>query len=290
MSDPLQEQIDDMLKAGKFNSFREAVQFRRGLEKEAADNTGDDSQDSDNSLVPASLPNCVEGKRPVPNAILRSALFGVVAKGARKYEQRVLKATVNGISVRFTGQQLDQSDLDVWLACLHRLGEVPAGNQVYFSIYGFLKSLGRNTGKSDREWLKNSLSRLSACLIEMGDGRYFYSGHLINDYYRDEESGESVLTLNPKILSFFSKELWTGIILDERKKLKGKVLSQWLHGFYSTHAVPHPYKVETLKKLCGSESDLKEFRRMLKKSLVDLSTATGWDCWIDEKDLANVKK
>lgn len=287
MTDSLQELIDEKLRNGEINSFKEAVELRKKLEREEG-NT--ESSVDEALLAPDELPACADGKRPVPNAILRSALFGIVAKGARKYEQRVLKASVNGITVKFTGQQLDQSDLDVWLGCLQYLKKVPVGTQVHFSMYSFLKNLGRNTGKSDREWLRNSLTRLSACLIEMGDGRHFYNGHLINDYYRNEVEGEYILTLNPKILSFFSSELWTGLDLDKRRQLKGKTLSQWLHGFYSTHSAPHPYKVETLKNLCGSEADLKEFRRMLKKALSDLSIATGWTCWIDESGLANVKK
>ncbi|PJG59465.1 plasmid replication initiator TrfA [Aeromonas cavernicola] len=282
----IMEHLQRKMISGEITSFKDAVELRKRLEE-----NGGEVIDPDEPIsIPTELPACAEGKRPVPNAILRSALFGIVAKGARKYEQRVLKAAVNGITVKFTGQQLDQSDLDVWLGCLQFLKKAPAGTQVYFSMYGFLKHLGRNTGKSDREWLRNSLTRLSACLIELGDGLHFYNGHLINDYYRNEVEGEYVLTLNPKILSFFSSELWTGLDLDKRRQLKGKTLSQWLHGFYSTHSSPHPYKVETLKRLCGSEADLKEFRRMLKKALSDLSRATEWICWIDENGLANVKK
>lgn len=287
MTDSLQALIDEKLRNGEVNSFKEMVELRKKMDLEEGR-----SQDHTDEVQsgPRELPACANGKRPVPNAILRSALFGIVAKGARKYEQRVLKASVNGITVKFTGQQLDQPDLDVWLGCLQLSQKSPVGTQVYFSMYSFLKNLGRNTGKSDREWLKNSLIRLSACVIEMGADRYFYSGHLINDCYRDDAEKEYVLILNPKILYFFSNEQWTGLDLSERKKLKGKTLAQWLHGFYSTHSAPHSYKIDTLKKLCGSEADLKEFKRMLKNAFSDLSMATGWTCWIDDTGLANVKK
>jgi len=43
--------------------------------------------------------------------------------------------------------------------------------------------------------------------------------------------------------------------------------------------------------LCGSGVRvLKKFRQMLKKSLIDLSNATGWECSIDKNDLVKVKK
>lgn len=279
MNEHIQSVIDEMMRNGEVTSFRQAVDIRVRMENEIENNSGE-----------LMLPSCPNEKKPVPNAMLRSSLFGVFERGERAYEQRVLKAAVNGITVKFTGQQLDQSDLDVWLGCLQLLRKVPVGTQVYFSIKGFLKSLGKNTGKSDKEWLRDSLTRLSACLIEIGDGVNFYSGHLINDFYRNEVEFEYTLTLNPKMLSFFSNESWTGLDFDKRKELKGKSIAKWLHGFYSTHAKPLPYKVETLKTLCGSKAELKGFRQTLKRSLSDVSSVTGWTYWIDESDLVNVKK
>lgn len=279
MNEQIQSVIDEMMRNGEVTSFRQAVDIRVRMENEI-----------DNNSRELMLPPCPSEKKPVPNAMLRSSLFGVFERGERAYEQRVLKAAVNGITVKFTGQQLDQSDLDVWLGCLQLLRKVPVGTQVYFSMKGFLKSLGKNTGKSDKEWLRDSLTRLSACLIEVGDGVNFYSGHLINDFYRNEVEFEYTLTLNPKMLSFFSNESWTGLDFDKRKELKGKSIAKWLHGFYSTHAKPLPYKVETLKTLCGSKAELKGFRQTLKRSLSDVSSVTGWTYWIDESDLVNVKK
>lgn len=100
-----------------------------------------------------------------------------------------------------------------------------------------------------------------------------------------------MIALNPNIAAFFSSEVWTGLSLFERNKLKGKSLAQWLHGFYSSHARPFLYKIDTIKELCGSDVQLsKKFKQMLKKSLSDLSSATGWKCCIDDNDLVNVKK
>ena len=240
---------------------------------------------------PAVLPDISSVRRIVPNVMLRGSLFGVVGKGHRKYEKKSLKATINGLTIKFTGEQLDQVDLDVYLECIRRCGKRPLGEQVRFFAYDFLKSLRRDSGKSQYELLKDSLLRLTACVVEIGDGRYFYMGHIVNDNYRDENTGEFIISMNPKIAAFYSTEMWTGLSLEERHFLKGKPLAQWLHGFYCTHAKPHPYKVETLKDLCGSRvSLLKKFRQMLNRSLEDVSEATGWKCWIDDNDLVNVKK
>lgn len=101
------------------------------------------------------MPISKQSNVPVPNGILRSALFGIVAKGKRKFEKSLLKATVNGYSVKYTGEQLDQSDLDVWLECLRRCQNTPLGHIVRCSSYDFLKTINRRTGKSDYEWLKS---------------------------------------------------------------------------------------------------------------------------------------
>lgn len=237
------------------------------------------------------LPASKKTQIPAPNIVLRSALFGVIKKGARKYEKNILKTTLNGCTVKYTGEQLDQSDLDVWLECLQRCQSCQLGYTVRFSSNNFLLKLGRNTGKSDHEWLKSVLQRLRTNDIEISDGKLSYMGSLIFEQYRDEETGENCLVLNPKIAVFFGDAGWTGITKSIRLKLKGKPLTQWLHGFYSSHAKPLPVKVETLRGLCGSEvKELKKFRQMLRSALSELSIATGWDCNIDKTDKVLIKK
>ncbi|WP_395398660.1 hypothetical protein ACHMW6_00020 (plasmid) [Pseudoduganella sp. UC29_106] len=53
-------------------------------------------------------------------------------------------------------------------------------------------------------------------------------------------------------------------------------MARWLHGFYSTHAAPYDYGVETLKHLCGSapKGRLTDFRKALKVAL-DLMVEKG---------------
>ncbi|EPM53364.1 hypothetical protein A264_27792 [Pseudomonas syringae pv. actinidiae ICMP 19071] len=237
------------------------------------------------------LPSPGDDRRAMANAILRSSLFGVVEKGKRKYEKKVHKITIQGLSLSVTGEQLDQSDLDVFLECLHRHQGQTLGTKVRFTAGSFLRTINRDVGKANYLWLNDVLARLSLYGIELGDGQRFYLGTLLNEMYRDESSKEYVIAVNPKFSVFFADGLWTGLDTKERQSLKGKALALWLHGFYSTHEKPFPYKVETLKGMCGSVTVTKEFRRTLKKAMVDVSTITGWTCNIDPKtDLVNVVK
>jgi len=64
-----------------------------------------------------------------------------------------------------------------------------------------------------------------------------------------------------------------------------------LHSFYLTHSEPFPYKVKTIKKLCGSNNkNLCDFRNKLKNAIKELSSATGWNITIDANDLIVVQK
>lgn len=243
------------------------------------------------SNIPEMLPACGDDVRAIPNIALRGALFGVIGKGPRKYEDKVQKTTINGITVYYTGPQLDQADLDVWAQCLNLNQSVPLGQKIVFSSNAFLARIGRNTGKTDRAWLHTALRRLMGAIVELGYDQYFYSGQLLHHWYRDEKTGKNSMLLNPELLPFFQAQQWTGLVINQRHALNGKPLAQWLHGFFSTHEKPFPYKVETIKGLCGSQrGELKKFRFDLKKSLSDLSIVTGWTCWVDENDLVNIKK
>lgn len=209
---------------------------------------------------PAKLPLWPEPIRGVPNGILRSALFGAVKRGKRRYMEREAVAAVDGINLIYTGPRLDQADLDVWEGALHLARLIPLGNRIEFTEKNFLKMIGRggeageNIGKSDREWLKKTLSRLKANAIEVNQGPYAYGGSLVDEYFRDDSTGRYVLILNPRMKVMFGRDNWTQIDWSIRQVLRGYPLAQWLHGFYSTHAKPYSLKVATLHKLCGSET------------------------------------
>lgn len=212
------------------------------------------------ALANPQLPPWPEQKRGIPNTVLRSALFGAFGRGKRRFMDREPINSVQNISMLYTGPRLDQSDMDVWEGVLHlaRLGKL--GERITFSEKRFLRLIGRggeggkNLGKSDRVWLRKVLARLSATNVEIKDGPFVYGGSLIDEYFRDEESGKFIVILNPRLKLLFNKNGWTQIDWGIRQALLGYPLAQWLHGFYSSHEVPFPYKIQTLHRLCGSET------------------------------------
>lgn len=239
----------------------------------------------------AQLPLWADPVRGVPNAMLRSALFGAIKRGKRAFQQGVKKASAKGVTVIHTGPQLDQADLDVWEQCLHLARTGGLGTRIQFSAGGFLKAIERGAGGKDIEWLKNAFRRLSSSVVEVTDGKGAYFGPMLRDGARDDVTGHYFIEMNPKIVSLFGVEGWSSIEFEVRRALKKQPLAQWLHGFYTSHARPFPMRVETLHRLCGSETkQMFSFRQGLHQAMDRLAEVTGWTLDIDDADLVHVAK
>ena len=235
------------------------------------------------------LPLWPEPKRGAPNAVLRGALFAAVqGKGRAAMLRKELVAAQRGITIRYTGWQLDQSDLDVWEQALHLARTQALGTQCRFTEKGFLKALGRQTGKSDREWLRSAFARLTATAVEISDGHRTYGGNLL-EFYRDEDTGCTVLEINPKLAALYGRTQWTQIDWEQRQWLRGKPLALWLHGFYASHAAPHPLSVAYLHKLSGSQTkQLWKFKQNLTQALRYLEAADAIRGFEIRDDLVHV--
>ena len=188
----------------------------------------------------------------------------------------------------FVPIQLNQSDLDVWEQALHLARLHPLGTRCDFTAHGFLKALGRSTGKAQHEDLKNNFARLMGCGVEITHSRFTYGGSLL-EFYRDEDTGRYRLEINPKLIALYAAG-WTATDWHRRKQLARKPLALWLHGFLASHAEPYPLKVESLMKWSGSRfSRLRDFKRRLKVALAelkDIGAINGYE--IDKNDLVTI--
>ena len=234
------------------------------------------------------LPLWPEPKRGAPNAVLRGALFAAVHKD-RRYMDRELLAAQRGVTIRFTGKQLDQADLDVWEQALHLARTQALGTRCRFTEKGFLKALDRQSGKSGREWLRSVFARLAGAVVELTQDGRTYGGTLL-EFYRDEDTGRTVLEINPKLAPFFGPTRWTQIDWEQRQRLRAKPLALWLHGFYASHAAPHALSVEYLHKLSGSRTkQLKHFKQNLSRALRDLEAVGAIRSFEIRDDLVHVR-
>ena len=222
------------------------------------------------------LPLWSEPVRVVPNGFLRSALFGAVRKGRRRYLKAEQLAALDGIEIRYTGERLDQGDLDVWESVLHAVRLQELGSQCRLTSYALLKLMGKTDTGKNRATLHERITRLRANAVEVKQGRYTYIGGLIAGAAKDEETQEWVIELDAKLRPLFAADQFTQIEWAVRHELNGQQIAQWLHGFYASHAKPFPFKVETLLKLCGSEdASATSFRQKLRKALDAVTEASA---------------
>lgn len=220
------------------------------------------------------LPLWPEAARGVPNGVLRSALFGAIARGKRRYIDGEQLASVEGVQVIYTGQRLDQGDLDVWESVLHAVRAQNLGSQCRVTSYALLKLMGKTDTGKNRQTLHKRLTRLRASAVEIRQGQYLYIGGLLAGAAKDEHTQEWVIEIDPKLRPLYARDQFTQIDWDIRHALDGKPLAQWLHGFYASHAKPFPAKAETLLKLSGSEdANPRSSRQSLRKALEAVADA-----------------
>ncbi len=273
----------DMLR--RIENMRRMAQEKEGREQQ------NKKPITHNGTEMVQLPLWGEATSGTPNSFLRGALFAAIQGKEREYIKGQLLATREGIKIRFTGMQLDQSDLEVWEQAAELCRSHPLGNICHFTIHGFLKSLGRNTGKRDHEWLKDVFRRLGSSLVEITHGRYTYGGSML-EFIHDEKDAVYMLHLNSSIISMY-KAGWTAIDLETRRKLRRKPLALWTHGYLSSDAENYSTKVETIHHLSGSKTkELRKFKQNFKAALADLETATDGSMGgtIDENNLVSWKR
>lgn len=221
------------------------------------------------------LPLWPEPVRAVPNGFLRSALFGAIAKGRRRFVKGEQLAALDGIEIHYTGERLDQGDLDVYESVLHAVRFQALGERCRVTSYALLKLMGKTDTGKNRATLQTRVERLRANAIRMKQGRYSFIGGLVDEAYKDEETQAWVIVLNPKLRALYGTDQFTWVEWAVRRALDGHQLAQWLHGFYASHAKPFPMKMDTLLKLTGGENDNPSSgRQKLRKALDAVTEAS----------------
>lgn len=254
------------------------------------------------SVAPVQLRFWPDDRRGAPNALLRSALFsaGKPTNTRKLFKQHTL-AVLGPCTISYTGPQLYQPELDVWLELVHRCRLRELGTGTEFPVRSFLKSLGRSAGKSDYKALVGTFRLLASTLIEVAarddKGRVRgYMGHLVDSLEHNEATGGWRATLNPKIASLFAPSEHTWLHAGARQALGRSFLAKWLHGYFSTHQAPFPISVERLRELSGSSTkqQLRDFRRSVRKALdevaaVERADGRGFE-WLIEDDVVHVRR
>lgn len=210
-----------------------------------------------------------ETMRICPYVFLRSTVFGLMGKGKRKYFDDALLASTDEFTVRFTGLQLDQTDLDVWLELVHLLRYQPVGSTVTTSHLALLTMLGKADSGQNRQALQRQLTRLRATAVKVCTVSGSYIGGLID---AAAISKTLAIRLDPRIVELFAGNRFTRMQHAVRCGLTP--MGKWLYGYFSTHIQPPPIRVDEIQRLCGSKAtNLDAFRYSLRSTLKQLKRA-----------------
>lgn len=233
------------------------------------------------AAMPIQLPLWPEPKRGTPNSFIRSALFAAIQSKNRVFLKEATLASQRGISVKFTGEQLNQEDLSVWETLAHLARQHPLGCMCEFTAHGLLKSLGQHTGLSQHKQLHSTIIRLTACAVEITHEGKTYFGPLVKSGLKDELTSHYRIELNRELIRLFGDNQWTALDWQQRQQLRGKLLAQALHAFYSSHRQPFPIKLDTLRGYVGSRNiqraGFKVKLRTALEELVNIGFLTGYD-------------
>ena len=200
------------------------------------------------------LPLWPEAKRGTPNSFIRSALFSAIQSKDRQFLKEVTLASQDGITVKYTGQQLNQEDLSLWETLVHLAKENPLGDTCTFTAHSILKTLGLPTGGEQHRQLHSALIRLTACAVQVTHDGKTYFGPLIKSGAKDEVTSFYAIELNRQLIRLYGETQWTAIDWKQRRQLGRKPLAQALHAYFSSHRTPFPVTLAYLRKITGSRN------------------------------------
>ncbi|MEX3764507.1 plasmid replication initiator TrfA [Paraburkholderia phenoliruptrix] len=258
---------------------RTALQIVKDLEREH----------TEAGQLPLKLtPGWSPDKRGMSKSLARSALFAVRDKRLprERYDNAVM-ASLDGIEIRYSGEELRQDDHDVFMQLCHLARDEHIGEEVH--ITGAQALDGLKWGRSDEDY-----TRLRSCYKRMLEGTVYvtltsgksntrlFGSHLFQYVTADVDNSANIdstaarwtIKLNAELANIINGNQMTLIKWAADKKMTP--LAKWLHRFYATHDrdKTFDYKAETLHRLCGSKmSNMATWRQNLKRALEELVSA-----------------
>jgi hypothetical protein len=220
--------------------------------------------------------------RAMPGDFIACALF--TACKSTEYVTRSQLASVNGLTVIFTGKRLTQVHADVWMGIMHLAREHFSGERIAFRERTLLELIGRYTHQRQREELKNWISQLAATQVLLQDDvkRKRQPWSLLP--WHEEQDGDGYTLFVVDITRDLAKQLsgnyWC-VDWGLRKRLQKKPLALWLQTYFARFK--RPVSVATLHSLSGSAAKLKMFRFQLARALDELHLAGGFSAVIDRE-------
>lgn len=223
-----------------------------------------------------------DDERAMPGDFIACALF--TASKSTQYVTRCALASINGLTVIFTGKRLTQVHADVWMGIIHLARERYQGDVVRFRARELLELIGRHTHQGQRKQLEIWISQLNATevLIQDDAQRKRYDHKLLPARTEDDADGHTVyaIDISRDLARILSGRFWK-VDWSLRKRLQNKPLALWLQTFFARFT--RPVSVVQLHELTGSSASMKKFRQNLGHALDELHAEGGYSAAINRE-------
>lgn len=216
----------------------------------------------------------------------------MVRKGRRALVKDEPIFTMSQYEVAFSGEHLDQNDLEVWDTLMYLAKERQVDNELRITLYDLCQQMRLSQTKTAYDALLARTKRLKFGVVAIKTDSKEFGGSLINNYFIDTAGdGKLVIEYNKKLTPLFIDGDYTLISADVRHLLGDNQLARWLYNFYESHREPIPFAIDFIQKLCRSENSLKDFKYKIKMALEEVKKAhlsvnhkSKWDYEITSKN------
>ncbi len=261
------------------------------------------------------LPSWSDVAMALPTAFLRTALFAS-SQNVQAHSARVLEgdqgslvagkeiASLSNLTLTLSGYELCQFDRQVYATCLDYYRErplVPEESQQHIatSFYEFTKRMKHSYGLSTHRAIRASLLRLSLTQLRLRyNGWNIEVPKLLTVSFKDGSIGGEFkasdlisLRVTETVAELFGRGGWTAV---DKEAVTYDGLKGWLASFYAGHSAAVFLPVNSLHKISGYSSHIRNFRKSLICALDKLQDeATPAGCRISgyqfTKDMNHIK-
>ena len=197
--------------------------------------------------------------RVLPNTMLRSGLFGTRTSRQRHYFEEENVVSLSNFTILYTGKELQQDDLSVWMALMNMAARQRIGDAIFFSGYQLVKNLGWRLHSEYYDRAKQSIKRLKVneIKIQVKEGQSDYEGTMIGEYGWNSKTPYAgmawMVRFEPMIAELFREDSTTFITWEQRKEIGPRAtLTLWLHSYFTSHRDPYPITLQQIHELSRS--------------------------------------
>jgi hypothetical protein len=231
----------------------------------------------------AELPFWCDFQRGISNIIACSSIFGVRDKRVKRETFEKQKLFVVGrAEIEFNGVELRADDELVWLQLVHLARIHGITEWITFPPSRVLEAIGWANNNSYREILRDAIVRMASCSlmadnISTSDG---VAGKLIKfvtdfEYFKPEGKKKGEIwrvKIDPAMAALYADNQFGRLDWGKYKHMGPR--ARRLFDYAVSHREPHPLRLETVQKLCRSDTlRMQHFRDMVQKDLAELNAS-----------------